>query len=135
MVIGPRFRFHWRSRQAGTPRLQNWWHGMAPRRHGRCTLGVFAIGRYCLRPALRGRIIESAGEDPYLGSAMARAWVKGYQQDDLSKSDSVAVSVKHFAAYGAAIAGRDYNAVEMGEPTLRKFIWKPYQAAVVAQQQ
>ena len=42
-----------------------------------------------------GRIIESAGEDPYLGSAMARAWVKGYQQDDLSKPDSVAVSVKH----------------------------------------
>ena len=45
-----------------------------------------------------GRIIESSGEDPYLGSAMARAWVKGYQQDDLSKPDSAAVSVKHFAA-------------------------------------
>ena len=59
-----------------------------------------------------GRIIESAGEDTYLGSMMARAWVKGYQQDDLSKPDSVAVSVKHFAAYGAAVAGRDYNAVE-----------------------
>jgi beta-glucosidase len=79
-----------------------------------------------------GRIIESAGEDPYLGSAMARAWVKGYQQDDLSKPDSVAVSVKHFAAYGAAIAGRDYNAVEMGEPTLRQVYLKPYQAAVEA---
>jgi beta-glucosidase len=79
-----------------------------------------------------GRIVESAGEDPYLGSAMARAWVKGYQQDDLSKPDSVAVSVKHFAAYGAAIAGRDYNAVEMGEPTLRQVYLKPYQAAVEA---
>ena len=79
-----------------------------------------------------GRIIESSGEDPYLGSAMARAWVKGYQQDDLSKPDSVAVSVKHFAAYGAAIAGRDYNAVEMGEPTLRQVYLKPYQAAVEA---
>jgi beta-glucosidase len=65
-----------------------------------------------------GRIVESAGEDPYLGSAMARAWVKGYQQDDLSRPDSVAVSVKHFAAYGAAIAGRDYNAVDMSEITL-----------------
>ncbi len=79
-----------------------------------------------------GRIVESAGEDPYLGSAMARAWVKGYQQDDLSKLDSVAVSVKHFAAYGASIAGRDYNAVEMGEPTLRQVYLKPYQAAVEA---
>lgn len=79
-----------------------------------------------------GRIIESAGEDPYLGSALARAWVKGYQQDDLGKPDSVAVSVKHFAAYGAAIAGRDYNAVEMGEPTLRQVYLEPYHAAVEA---
>ncbi len=79
-----------------------------------------------------GRIVESAGEDPYLGSAMARAWVKGYQQGDLSKPDSVAVSVKHFAAYGAAIAGRDYNAVEMGEITLRQVYLEPYRAAVEA---
>jgi beta-glucosidase len=79
-----------------------------------------------------GRIIESAGEDPYLGSALARAWVKGYQQDDLGRPDSVAVSVKHFAAYGAAIAGRDYNAVEMGEPTLRQVYLEPYRAAVEA---
>jgi len=79
-----------------------------------------------------GRIIESAGEDPYLGSAMARAWVKGYQQDDLSKPDSVAASVKHFAAYGAATAGRDYNAVDMGEITLRQVYLEPYRAAVEA---
>jgi beta-glucosidase len=79
-----------------------------------------------------GRIVESSGEDPYLGSAMARAWVKGYQQDDLSKPDSVAVSVKHFAAYGAAIAGRDYNAVDMGEGTLRQVYLEPYRAAVEA---
>ena len=79
-----------------------------------------------------GRIIESSGEDPYLGSAMARAWVKGYQQDDLSKPDSTAVSVKHFAAYGAAIAGRDYNAVDMGEITLRQVYLEPYRAAVEA---
>jgi len=79
-----------------------------------------------------GRIIESAGEDPYLGSAMARAWVKGYQQDDLSKPDSVATSVKHFAAYGAAIAGRDYNAVDMSEIVLRQVYLEPYRAAVEA---
>jgi beta-glucosidase len=79
-----------------------------------------------------GRIIESSGEDPYLGSAMARAWVKGYQQDDLSRPDSAAVSVKHFAAYGGAIAGRDYNAVDMGEITLRQVYLEPYRAAVMA---
>jgi beta-glucosidase len=79
-----------------------------------------------------GRIVESAGEDPYLGSAMARAWVKGYQQDDLSKPDSVAVSVKHFAAYGAAIAGRDYNAVDISEILLRQVYLEPYRAAVEA---
>ena len=79
-----------------------------------------------------GRIIESAGEDPYLGSAMARAFVKGYQQDDLSKPDSVAACVKHFAAYGAAIAGRDYNATDMSEITLRQVYLEPYRAAVEA---
>ena len=84
------------------------------------------------RDARWGRIIESNGEDPYLSSAMARAWVKGYQQDDLSKPDSVAVSVKHFAAYGGAIAGRDYNAVDMGEITLRQVYLEPYRAAVEA---
>ena len=77
-----------------------------------------------------GRIIESNGEDPYLGSVMARAWVRGYQQGDLSKPDSVAVSVKHFAAYGAAIAGRDYNATDMSEITLRQVYLEPYRAAV-----
>ena len=79
-----------------------------------------------------GRIIESSGEDPYLGSALARAWVTGYQQNDLSKPDSVAVSVKHFAAYGAAIAGRDYNATDMSEITLRQVYLEPYRAAVGA---
>ena len=79
-----------------------------------------------------GRIIESNGEDPYLSSAFARAWVKGYQQGDLSKPDSVAASVKHFAAYGAVIAGRDYNAVDMSELTLRQVYLKPYHAAIEA---
>ena len=79
-----------------------------------------------------GRIIESSGEDTFLGSALARAWVKGYQQDDLSKPDSVAVSVKHFVGYGAAIAGRDYNAADMSEITLRQVYLPPFQAAVDA---
>jgi beta-glucosidase len=79
-----------------------------------------------------GRIIESNGEDTYLDSALARAWVKGYQQDDLGKPDSAAVSVKHFAAYGAAIAGRDYNAADMSENTLRQVYLPPFHAAVDA---
>ncbi len=77
-----------------------------------------------------GRIIESNGEDPYLSSVMARAWVRGYQQGDLSKPDSVAVSVKHYAAYGAAVAGRDYNLTDMSEITLRQVYLEPYRAAV-----
>jgi beta-glucosidase len=84
------------------------------------------------RDARWGRIIESNGEDPWLSSTLARAWVKGYQQDDLSKPDSVAACVKHFAAYGAAIGGRDYNAVDMSELTLRQVYLKPYHAAVDA---
>jgi len=84
------------------------------------------------RDARWGRIVESNGEDPYLSSALARAWVKGYQQGDLAKPDSVAACVKHFAAYGAAIAGRDYNAVDMSEVTLRQVYLKPYHAAVEA---
>ena len=84
------------------------------------------------RDARWGRVIESNGEDPFLSSALARAWVKGYQQSDLSKPDSVAACVKHFAAYGAVIAGRDYNAVDMSELTLRQVYLKPYHAAVEA---
>jgi beta-glucosidase len=79
-----------------------------------------------------GRIVESNGEDPFLGSVMARAWVNGYQQGDISKPDSVAACVKHFAAYGAAIAGRDYNATDMSELTLRQVYLPPYHAAVDA---
>jgi beta-glucosidase len=84
------------------------------------------------RDARWGRIVESSGEDPYLGSAIARAWVAGYQQGDLTRPDSVAVSVKHFAAYGAAIAGRDYNATDMSDLTLRQVYLPPYHAAIAA---
>ena len=79
-----------------------------------------------------GRIVESAGEDPYLGAAIARSWIRGYQQSDLSRPGSVAATVKHFAAYGAAIAGREYNATDMSEITLRQVYLPPYRAAVDA---
>lgn len=84
------------------------------------------------RDARWGRITESAGEDPYLGSAIARGWIRGYQQGDLSNPLSVAACVKHFAAYGGATAGRDYNAVDMSEVTLRQVYMEPYRAAVEA---
>ncbi|MDE3185892.1 MAG: beta-glucosidase BglX [Acidobacteriota bacterium] len=79
-----------------------------------------------------GRTVEGAGEDPYLGAAMARAYIRGYQGDDLSKPGNVAASVKHFAAYGAAEAGREYNTTDMSEIRLRQVYLPPYEAAVKA---
>lgn len=84
------------------------------------------------RDARWGRIVEGSGEDPYLGSAMARAYVHGYQGSSLSNPDSVAACVKHFAAYGAVIAGREYNAVDMSDVMLRQVYLPPYQAAIDA---
>jgi len=79
-----------------------------------------------------GRTVEGAGEDPYLGAAMARACVHGYQGDDLSKPGSVLVAVKHFAAYGAAEAGREYNTADISPITLHQIYLPPYHAAVEA---
>ncbi len=84
------------------------------------------------RDARWGRITEGAGEDTYLGCSLARAYIRGYQGDDLSKSDAVAASVKHFAAYGAPNAGREYNTVDMSELSLRQVYLPPYHAAVDA---
>ncbi len=84
------------------------------------------------RDARWGRTAEGAGEDPYLGAAMARAYIRGYQGDDLSQRGRVAASVKHFAAYGAAEAGREYNTTDMSEITLRQIYLPPYEAAVQA---
>src|SRR3984885_15129331 len=84
------------------------------------------------RDARWGRCAEGAGEDPYLGSAIARAYIRGYQGDSLSAADSVAASVKHFAAYGAAEAGREYNTTDMSELELRQVYLPPYHAAVEA---
>jgi beta-glucosidase len=84
------------------------------------------------RDARWGRTAEGAGEDAYLGAAMARAYIKGYQGEDLSQPGRVAASVKHFAAYGAAEAGREYNTTDMSEVRLRQDYLPPYQAAVQA---
>jgi beta-glucosidase len=77
-----------------------------------------------------GRIVEGAGEDPYLGSAMARAYVRGYQGNDLSAPDSVAACVKHYVGYGAAEGGRDYNTTEISEHSLREVYLPPFYAAL-----
>jgi beta-glucosidase len=82
------------------------------------------------RDARWGRITEGAGEDPYLGSVLARSYIKGYQGDDLAQPGTVAACVKHFAAYGAPNAGREYNTVDMSELTLRQVYLPPYQAAI-----
>ena len=79
-----------------------------------------------------GRTQEGAGEDAYLGAAMARAYIRGYQGDDLALPTSVAASVKHFAAYGAAEAGREYNTTDMSESRLQQVYLPPYKAAVEA---
>jgi beta-glucosidase len=84
------------------------------------------------RDARWGRSIEGAGEDAYLGAAMARAYIHGYQGETLSNPDSVAASVKHFAAYGATEAGREYNTTDMSESRLRQVYLPPYRAAVEA---
>jgi beta-glucosidase len=79
-----------------------------------------------------GRVVEGAGEDPYLGSAVAAAKVAGYQGGDYSKPDKLAATVKHFAAYGAPVAGREYNTVDMSTQQLLNDYLPPYRAAVGA---
>ena len=79
-----------------------------------------------------GRVAEGAGEDPYLGSRVARARVRGYQGDDWSDPLTILACVKHFAAYGAAQAGRDYHTVDMSERALRETYLPPYKAALDA---
>ena len=79
-----------------------------------------------------GRVSEGAGEDPYLGAAISRAMVEGYQGDDLSDSTTILACVKHFAAYGAPEAGRDYNTVDMSERMFRDRYLPPYKSALDA---
>ena len=79
-----------------------------------------------------GRIAEGAGEDPYLGSQIAKAMVKGYQGNDLSKNNTMMACVKHFALYGASEAGRDYNTTDMSRVRMYNEYLPPYKAAVEA---
>ncbi|MFN8400258.1 MAG: beta-glucosidase BglX [Anaerolineales bacterium] len=84
------------------------------------------------RDARWGRIVEGAGEDPYLGSAMAVAQVRGFQGDDLSDSERVLACAKHFAGYGYSDGGRDYDPVYLSESQLRNIVLPPFKAAVDA---
>jgi beta-glucosidase len=76
-----------------------------------------------------GRIAEGAGEDPWLGSQISRAYVRGYQGDDLSEPNTLLACVKHFALYGASEAGRDYNTVDMSRVTMFNDYFPPYKSA------
>lgn len=79
-----------------------------------------------------GRVMEGAGEDPYLGSQIAMARVKGFQGNGIGNPDAVMATAKHFAAYGAAIGGRDYNSVDMSLRTLWEIYLPPFKAAADA---
>ncbi|HSC40402.1 MAG TPA: beta-glucosidase BglX [Chitinophagaceae bacterium] len=79
-----------------------------------------------------GRIAEGAGEDPYLGAQIAKAMVKGYQGDDFSKENTLMACVKHFALYGAAESGRDYNTTDMSRLRMYQDYLAPYKAAIDA---
>lgn len=79
-----------------------------------------------------GRIAECSGEDPYLGSEMAKAMVRGYQGNDLRQDNTILACVKHFALYGASEAGRDYNTVDMSRHRMYNEYFPPYKGAVDA---
>jgi beta-glucosidase len=79
-----------------------------------------------------GRVMEGAGEDPYLGSLIAKARVQGFQGKGLGRTDALMACAKHFAAYGAAIGGRDYNSVDMSLRTLWEIYLPPFKAAADA---
>lgn len=84
------------------------------------------------RDARWGRVMEGAGEDPYLGSQIAIARVQGFQGDDLKARNTILACAKHFAGYGFSEAGRDYNTVDVGESTLQNIIFPPFKASVDA---
>lgn len=79
-----------------------------------------------------GRVAEGAGEDPYLGAQIGAARVRGFQGEGIDRSDAVLATAKHFAAYGAAEGGRDYDTTDMSEQTLRTIYLPPFKAAVEA---
>lgn len=93
---------------------------------------TFAPMTDLVRDARWGRVMESTGEDPYLNSLFCAAMVKGFQGDDLRAKGNIAACVKHFAGYGGATAGRDYNTVELSDHTLREFYLPSYKAGIDA---
>jgi hypothetical protein len=121
MAIGPRSPFRWRWLPAGTRKAGGrrgaHFRSIEARADG-IPVGVFAHGGYRAGRALGPHRGVGGRRSVSWARRLHARWVKGYQQGDLSKPDSVAVSVKHFAAYGAAIAGRDYNATDMSDITL-----------------
>ena len=84
------------------------------------------------RDARWGRVMEGAGEDPYLGSQIAIARVQGFQGDDLKAKNTILACAKHFAGYAFAESGRDYNTVDIGESTLQNIVFPPFKAALDA---
>lgn len=84
------------------------------------------------RDARWGRVMEGAGEDPYLGSLIAAARVKGFQGSDLSSEETIAATAKHFAAYGFSESGKDYNTVDIGINTLYNIVLPPFKASLEA---
>lgn len=100
--------------------------------YSRCINWTFAPMVDIARDARWGRIAESPGEDPLLASRLGVAYVKGFQGNDPSMPGQILACVKHFAAYGAAEGGRDYNTVSMSESLLRNVYLKPFEAAAKA---
>ncbi len=93
---------------------------------------TFAPMADLVQDARWGRVMESTGEDPFLNGILTAAMVRGFQGDHVGEKDRVAACVKHFAGYGAPIAGKEYNTVELSEHTLREFYLPAYQAGIDA---
>ncbi len=100
--------------------------------YSRCINWTFAPMVDICRDARWGRIAESPGEDPYLASVLARAYIKGFQGNNPAEPGRILACSKHFAAYGAAEGGRDYNTVSMSQSTLWNMYLKPFHASVQA---
>lgn len=94
--------------------------------------GTFSPMVDLVRDARWGRVMESTGEDPHLNGRLGAAFVRGYQGDNLKSKYDIAACVKHFAAYGAPVSGRDYDAADMSEHTLREYYMPGYRDCIDA---
>ena len=111
------------SRALGATKLQTIWHVILPMAMPNVITGLILA---------LGRVSEGNGEDPYLGSEIAKAMVRGYQGEKMERNDEVMACVKHFALYGAIEAGRDYNTVDMSRNRMFNEYFPPYKAAAEA---